>query len=191
MKKNTLMILSVIILSSCYSTKPVYTGNVHSRSLGKTKNQILRTYGLPQRTESDGANGSVLVYENSVETTVTNVGSVSRLNGGTNAGAVYGRNGILGASRTQANVIGNTNAVTRRSVNVQYCYLFLDSQLKVYDFKSNYGAEYNDYERCFDNVATTNLCVLSVGTLVLWPVVIPWAIIAKKKAKKNGIPMCY
>jgi hypothetical protein len=191
MKIITFLITSVIFLSSCYSTKPVYTGNIHSRALGKTKNQILRSYGLPQRTESDGANGSILVYENSVETTVTNVGSFSSLNGGTNTGAIYGRNGIAAASRTQANVIGNTNAVTRRSLDVQYCYLFLDSVSKVYDFKSNYGAEFNDYERCFDNVATTNLCVYSVATLVLWPVVIPWAIIEKKKAKRNGIPMCY
>lgn len=191
MKINTILILSAILMCSCYSTKPVYTGNIHTQSLGKTKNQILRSYGLPQRTESDGDKGSVLVYEKSVETTVTNVGSVQRLNSGTNAGAIYGSGGILAGSRTQANVVGNTNAVTRTSVDVQYCYLFLDSVSKVYDFKSNYGAEYNDFEKCFDNFKTTLLCELSVCTLVLWPIVIPWAIIAKKKAIKRGIPVCY
>lgn len=202
MIKTTSIILAVTLLCSCYSTKPLYTGNVHSQALGKTKNQILRTYGLPQRTESDGANGSVLVYEKSVETTVTNVGTNSSLYSGTNSGAIYNSGGIIAGSRTRANVVGNTNAVTRRSVDVQYCYLFLDSALKVYDFKSNYGAEYNDFEKCFDRGKTNLLCTESCLTVLLYPAigfpslliapaVITWAIIAKKKAMKKGIPVCY
>ena len=131
-----------------------------------------------------------MIYEKSVETTTTNVGSVSRLNSGTNAGAIYGGGGIIAGSRTQANVIGNTNAITRTSTEVQYCYIFLDSTQKVYDFKSNYGAEY-DYIKCFDNLTTTYLCVASVCCVFPAPIVIPCAIIAKKRAIKKGYPLCY
>jgi hypothetical protein len=190
MKINIILSLCILFMTSCYSTKPVYKSNVHSQSIGKSKNQILRTYGVPQRTEGDGENGSIMIFEKSVETTVTNVGTTSRLNSGTNAGAVYGGGGIIAGSRTQGNVIANTNAISRTSTDVQFLYLFLDSSLKVYDFKSNYGAEY-DYIKCFDNLTTTYVCLLSVCCVFPAPIVIPWAIIAKKKAIKRGLPLCY
>jgi hypothetical protein len=56
----------------------------------------------------------------------------------------------------------------------------------VYDFKTNYGAQY-EFNRCFNK--TTTWVGVGISCLFLYPaiVTVPWAIIAQKKAKKNGI----
>jgi len=40
--------------------------------MGHNKNEILRTYGVPDRITDDGAGGSILVYEKYTQTTITN-----------------------------------------------------------------------------------------------------------------------
>jgi hypothetical protein len=39
------------------------TGNIHDQSIGKSKNQILRLYGVPDKTEDDGVGGKIFIYE--------------------------------------------------------------------------------------------------------------------------------
>lgn len=43
--------------------------------MGHNKNEILRTYGVPDRITDDGAGGSILVYEKYTQTTITNASS--------------------------------------------------------------------------------------------------------------------
>ena len=174
------------LLTSCYSTYYTYKGNVHQQAIGQNKNQILRAYGVPDNTTDDGAGGSILVYEKYTQTTTTNINSGSYGRSSTVGGAIYGNGGIIGGSQTRAGSISSTNGISQTSTSKTFCYLFLNRNNIVYDFKANYGAQY-DFNRCFDKTLTW----VGVGTscLLLYPalVTVPWAIIAQKKANKNGL----
>ena len=183
---NFLIFIGLTLLTSCYSTYYTYKGNVHQQSIGQNKNQILRTYGVPDNTTDDGAGGSVLVYEKYTQTTTTNVNSGSYGRSSTLAGAIYGNGGIIGGSQTQAGSITSTNGISQTSTSKTFCYLFLDTNNIVYDFKTNYGAQY-DRNRCFNGTLT--LLGVGVSCALIYPAVVtvPWAIIAHRKAKKNGL----
>ncbi len=180
------LISFLTLLTSCYSSYYTYKGNVHQQAIGQNKNQILRTYGVPDNTTDDGAGGSILVYEKYTQTTTTNINSGSYSRSSTAAGAIYGNGGIIGGSQTQAGSISSTSGISQTSTSKTFCYLYLDKNNIVYDFKTNYGAQY-DYHRCFNKTLTW----VSVGTscLLIYPafVTVPWAIIAQKKAKKKGL----
>lgn len=183
-------LLSIIcltqLLTSCYTRYYTYEGNVHQKSIGKTKNEILRLYGMPNQITNDGNGGSVLVYEKYTQTTVSNIGNTSYAGSTTYGGVVYNNNSILGGSRTNSMGVSSTRGISQTSTNKTYCNLFLNSDNIVYDFKTNYGEMYVT-NRCFDRTLTW----IGVGTscLLLYPalVTIPWAIIAQKNAKKKGL----
>ncbi|MBK9460690.1 MAG: hypothetical protein IPN94_14995 [Sphingobacteriales bacterium] len=59
--KFILVIVSAILFQSCYTTRYTYVGNVLDDAIGKDKNQILRIYGVPDRTMDDGKGGTLLI----------------------------------------------------------------------------------------------------------------------------------
>jgi hypothetical protein len=189
MKKSYFLIFiaTSTLLTSCYSTYYTYKGNVHQQAIGQNKNQILRTYGVPDNTTDDGAGGSILVYERYTQTTTTNINSGSYGRSSTVGGAIYGNGGIIGGSQTQAGSISSTNGISQTSTSKTYCYLFLNNKNIVYDFKTNYGAQY-DENRCFNKTTTwVNVIVYSIFIPPVIVAAVPLAIIAQKKAKKNGL----
>jgi len=99
-----LILFATLTLSSCYTTysTTTYKGNAHQESIGKSKNEILRSYGIPDRTMDDGDGGSVLIYEKVTQTTVVNTGGVNYGQSQSVGGAVYNSQGVLGASQTQS-----------------------------------------------------------------------------------------
>jgi len=173
-------------MTSCYSTYGVYRGNEHEQAIGKSKNEILRSYGIPNQITSDGAGGEVLVYENYIQTTVTNSRSASESASKTAVRGVYGKGGIIIGSQTYGGTVSSSSSISQTSMEKTYCYLYLNTNNKVYDFKTNYGAKY-DYYRCFNKKLTW--IGVGVSCLALWPpiITVPWAIIAQKKAKEKGI----
>lgn len=181
------IIIFANLLTSCYSTYYTYSGNVHQRAIGQNKNQILRTYGIPDKTTDDGAGGSIFVYESYTQTTTTNINSGTYGRSLAYGGAIYDNGGIIGASQTQAGSVSSTYGVSETSINKTFCYLFLDKNNIVYDFKTNYGAQYEEYS-CFSKTRTW--LNVSVYCLLFPPVIvaaIPCAIIAQKKAKRKGM----
>jgi hypothetical protein len=186
-KKSLLLAITALctLLSSCYSVYPVYKGNVHQSAISQTKNQILRTYGVPGRTSDDGLGGTILVYERSTMTTISNSNSAAYGRSASVGAAVYGSNGVIGASQTQAGAISLTNGISQTSLFTEYCYLFLNKDNVVYDFKTNYGALY-DYRKCYDKVSTWTCVGLSCFLVYPAVVSVPWAILAQRNAKKKG-----
>ncbi len=174
----------LIISTSCYTTYSTYKGNVHENTIGKTKNEILRSYGIPEKTEDDGAGGSVMVFEKITQTTITNSSTQTLDRSRSNGSVVYGNKGIIQANQNQGGQVSNTDVITQTTTNKDYCYIFLDPENVVYDFKSNYGAQY-DYDKCFNK----SLTWVSVGVscLFVYPaiVTVPWAIISYQKAKNK------
>jgi hypothetical protein len=174
-----------IFMTSCYSVTKTYEGNTHEQALGKTKNEILRSYGIPDRTTDDGAGGTVLIFEQFKQTTVTNSSTQTMDRSRTNASTVFGKKGVLQLNDTQGGQISNTNAVSETTTTKDYCYLFLDPENVVYDFKTNYGAIYKT-NRCFDKFQTW--LWVGVSCIFVYPpiITVPIAIISQTKAKRKG-----
>jgi hypothetical protein len=187
MKNNLIktgsFLLSCIMLFSCYSTYPIYKGNVHQEAIGKTKIDILKSYGVPSKTIDDGAGGMVLSFEK--ESLVTYSTGVTRSNYNlyANRGAVYTSGGINNAS--------TTNSTTVSAVNVQYCHIYLDSNNVATDFRTNYGAIY-DHQKCFSKLqARSNAAIFSLVTIGFGtPIAFLGYHIALSRAKQGGIPIC-
>lgn len=51
------LILGMLVFQSCYSTRYTYTGNVLDSIVGKKKNDVLTSIGVPERTMDDGKGG--------------------------------------------------------------------------------------------------------------------------------------
>jgi hypothetical protein len=188
MKKNINTIILVVIVlfySSCYSTYSTYKGNVHQQAIGKTKNEILRSYGPPDQTQDDGAGGTIMMYEKFTQTTVTNGTSASYGRSSAVGGAIYGNNGVLSGANAVSGSVSSMSGVSQTSVDKTFCYLFLNKNNIVYDFKTNYGAQF-EYNRCFDKTKTW--LGVAASCFLVYPalVTIPWAIVAQGKAKKAG-----
>lgn len=182
-------ICAAFTLTSCYSTysSQTYKGNVHQEAIGKSKNEILRSYGIPDRTTDDGQGGTVLIYEKVTQTTVVNTGGVNYSQSQSVGGAIYNSQGVLGASQTQSGSVSQGYGYSQTSQNKTFCNLFLDEKNNVYDFKSNYGALFDTkYYRCFNKTNTWLLVGASVITIYGPIVTVPAAIIAQRKAKKKG-----
>jgi hypothetical protein len=185
-KRSLLAIFIPLLLTSCYSTYSVYKGNVHEQAVGKTKNEILRSYGVPNQIISDGAGGEVLVYENYTQTTVTSTNSDTKGGSSSIAGLTYRRNGAVIQSETKGGSSTSTRTVSQTSLNKTFCNLYVGPDNVIYDYNTNYGAEYN-YFSCFNRKKTW--IAVGVSCLAIWPafITVPWAIIAQKKAKKNSV----
>lgn len=186
-KLTKIAILSFLLfaLSSCYTYKTSFVGNIHQNAIGKSKNEILRTYGVPERITDDGANGSVLVYEQQSQTTISNAGGYSYGRSASVGGAIYNNGGMIGAQQTRSGQVSAMSGVSQTFNNKTFCYLYLNPEGIVYDFKSNYGAQFQDY-RCFSKVKTWLFVGLTCVGVYPAVISIPVAIILQRKAKKNG-----
>lgn len=181
-----MLLIGILLMTSCYSTYNTYKGNVHQQAIGQTKNEILRSYGVPEKTTDDAAGGSIMIYEKFTQTTTTNVGSATYRRSAIVGKEIYGNGGLIAGNLAQAGTIVSTNGISQTSTDKTFCYLFLNKDNVVYDFKTNYGAQY-DQNRCFNKTITW--VGVGVSALFLYPaiVTIPWAIIEQKKATKNGM----
>jgi hypothetical protein len=183
-------LMALASLTSCYSTFYTYTGNSHAEFVGKTKNEILRTYGVPDKTSDDGNGGTILAYERQTLTTITNNTSNAYAAAKTYGAAVYNNAGIIGASSGRYGYTENSNGISETTLNKTYCYFYINKDNVAYDFKSNYGALYKP-SVCYD--VTKTWTSVALGTIVFFPsaiVTIPWAITSKKNAIKKGYKIC-
>ena len=137
-----LLLITLFSLSSCYTSRQTYSGNIHQRCIGKSKKEILRTYGVPDRIQDDGSGGSILVYEQLAQTACSTAKADSH-GRGLNVGAIiYTNIGIIGASDARAEKDSSLNGKSQTSSIKPFCTIYVNAQNIVYDFKSNYGALY-------------------------------------------------
>lgn len=130
-KFNLLVMLLVLAttLTSCFSTKEglhteQFTVNdfpqFRKMCIGQTHNQIVTKLGAPQRTLSDGAGGSILVYENTTTTTVSN--SIK---------TAYNVNIFTGTYTP------GMNTTSQQTTSTDYVQYFVNSESICYDVKTN------------------------------------------------------
>ena len=158
-----LLLITLASLSSCYTTRHTYSGNIHQQCIGKSKNEILRIYGAPDRIQDDGAGGSILVYEQLKLSSFSTSNAASYGRGSTVGTTIYNMGGKIDASDTQAVKVSTMNEISQTSINKPNCSIFVNAHNVVYDFKSNYGALYKTTKR----LNKTLTCVTVVGTCVL------------------------
>lgn len=188
MKKIFYALLLVLLFGSCsplqYSSYFTYEGNEHASALGKSKNELLRTYGVPDQTvDDDGAGGYIMCWEKvSVN---TKSGATSSAYGTYSAGAVYNSNGLVSSGQSAA--VSSAYGTSSTTVDKDFVYLYMNGDNVCYDFKTNIGAIYSKHY-CLDKGTTifnaVGFSILTVGLAA--PIQIPWAIIGINRAKKNG-----
>ena len=183
--KKILFFSLALSLSSCYSVYGVYTGNVHDQLRNKSKNEVLRAYGVADKVEEDGAGGQILIYEKLTQTTTS--ANQSSMYGGTNSAgaAAYGNGAAYGIAQSRSAANSNSYGVTNTTVNKTFVNVFLNKEGIVYDYKSNYGNQYK-YEKCFDKTKTWVGVVYSGLFVFPLPITIPLAIVKQRQAKKKG-----
>ena len=183
--KLAMILLITSVLTSCYTTYSIYKGNVYQDAIGLNKNQVLRNYGVPDKTTDDDAGGTIMMYEKFTQTTTVNANSGTYGKSNTVGAAVYGKNGVVAGKQTEHGSVSQMNGISQTSTDKTFHYFYLDKNNVVYDFNANHGAKY-EYDRCFNKTLTW----IGVGTscLLIYPAIItvPWAIIAQSKAKKKG-----
>lgn len=127
-------------MTSCYTYVKVPTGkSIHEQAIGKNKNQILRLYGVPDRKDSDGADGEIFIYEKASINTTTNAGDYSN-------GLLYGMNyglGQISSSHSSSHLSSSTSTTIDKS----FLNLYFNKNGIVYDYKSNYGYLYRTEKR--------------------------------------------
>lgn len=188
MKKVFYALFFMFLFGACsplqYSLYYTYEGNEHAAALGKSKNELLRTYGVPDKTvDDDGAGGYIMCWEKvSVN---TKSGATSSAYGASAAGAVYNSNGVVGGGQSAA--VSSAYGASRTTVDKDFVYLYMNGDNVCYDFKTNIGAKYLKHY-CLDKPGTIMMTIAySCMTLgVAAPIEIPWAIVGINKAKKNG-----
>jgi len=188
--KTLIALLTLTSITSCYSTFYTYTGNSHSTYVGKTKNEILRTYGMPDKTSDDGNGGTILAYEKQTLTTISNNTTNAYAASKTLGAAVYNNSGIVAATSGRYGYSESSNGISETTINKTYCYFYINKDNVAYDFKSNYGAQYK-HGTCYDVTKTWSSVVL--GAIVFFPsaiVTVPIAITSKKKAIRKGYQIC-
>jgi hypothetical protein len=179
-----------LLLTSCYSTRQftASTGNIHDQSIGKSKNQILRLYGVPDKTEDDGVGGKIFIYEELTQVS-TNKSNASTFGNSNGAGAlVYDRYGIVGATESRNSQVANSKSITKTFIDKKYLNVFINKNDTAYDFRSNYGAYSNsNSSRCLNKSKTWLFA--GITSVILWPtaiIAIPAAIITIHRAKKRN-----
>ena len=196
MKNISFVFLGVcfLTLTSCYTTQfsyeTTYVGNIYKEALGKSKNEILRIYGVPDRSTDDGAGGEVLIYEKFTQTTTSSSNSSSYGGSNTYGGAVYGNNAAVGAVYNRNGQVSSGNARSQTTVNKAFLNLFIDKSGNVYDFKaSESGDRYNtktSQTKCYSKLLTWSGVVCSAIFPPFLIATVPIAIVTQRKAKKKG-----
>jgi hypothetical protein len=175
----------VFVCVSCVSTKQVYTGNIHQQDIGKSKNDILRTYGAPDRIISDGRSGEMLIYEKVTEVTQSRFNSATYGESSSSGYGVYGNGVYAGRVYSRAGIITRGNALTEKYNSKVFLNLFVDNKGIVYDFKTNQGSQYK-YTDCLNKP-------LSLFVVIYYGIVFPpsLAISLPKYFKlKKYYPIC-
>ena len=181
MKRLTIIIFASLsfFLTSCYTTRYTYSGNVLDNVIGNNKNDILRTYGVPERTMDDGKGGSILIYEQFSQTTISNANVESYAKGSTSGAVIYGYGAAFGVSSTQSKQSTYASGYSQTFNTKSYRNIYLNQNNIAYDFQTNFGAKYNS-SRCLSKGLTW------LSAIYLFPIGIPIAIISINKAKKKG-----
>ncbi len=129
LKSLFFVVFVALTMTSCFTTKTgVRTDKImvddfprfRENCIGQTHNQIVTQLGAPQRESSDGAGGTILIYENTTTTTISN--SL--------------------ASAYNINVIARTytpgvNTTTEQTTNTDYIHYFINSDHVCYEVKTN------------------------------------------------------
>lgn len=170
-----ILFLAIVLASVCSCKTITYTqtetlknpsqqfiGNYFDEMKGKTKNQILQAMSSPKRTETDGAGGEILVYEdikyvtNSSESYSSSSSGYSRTDASAEGGSVsgYAQNGYVGAAGSYSAAEGQ--AVTRSNQSTtsnrqgqsvsqeekKYVNFFINEKGICYNVNANYGDKY-------------------------------------------------
>lgn len=140
MKRSILHLVIVAmtscLLTSCFTTKTqtyTYTQSIPVSKLsdytteyvGKPHNYIVSVLGAPDRQTSDGAGGTILIYE---KTTITSTSSSNSMAAAYNVN--YSTNTYTPGSAT------TTQSV--QSANTSYIHLFVNSEGVCYNVKTNH-----------------------------------------------------
>ena len=163
--------------------EPQYLGNDYKEMKGYTENQILRTMSSPTRTESDGAGGKILVYEDRQIITDSNSSytTTSRTSGGSTT--TVGQNIWTGAPQASTNASSSTT--TRHNTSGQsvtyedkaFVNFFINPEGVCYDVATNVGDRYSEK-------ITEQVCYKAPKSLsphVMWTLIPPLTLI--------GIPL--
>ena len=154
-----LVIMAAILLQSCYLTRYSYVGNILDDAIGKNKNQILRIYGVPDRTLDDGKGGTILIYENVSQTTISSSSAYGQGSSQSRGSVTYGYGNIYGSSNTNSSARVNASGISQTYTTKIYRNIYLNSENIVYDFQTNFGGKYESYS-CLDKGITWLTCIL-------------------------------
>lgn len=131
--------------------KEIYIGNKYKKMIGLTANQILQEMSAPDRKESDGKGGSILIYEDVRLETIgfeDNFSHASVSGSTTNYGEV-GSSSSLNGFGSSTNMMNKTTYQSKSYIN-----FFIDTDGQCYNVKTNKGNEYKyeyipgQYEDC-------------------------------------------
>jgi len=130
-----IVIILVAFFSSCITVTKIPISTILDDYKGRTEAEVIRTLGKPDKVSSDGKGGKILDFEKSTEDDPGQPLEVS-------------------SSMWSDRKISNT------SNTVNYVKLYLDSNGKVYDYKSNF----EDFQQT--EPAPKKTIVLLLGTAV-------------------------
>ena len=132
MKRSFLSFAIIMIVSCLITSCTVYkTSRVSMLSdyttefVGKPHNHIVATLGAPDRQTSDGAGGTILIYEKTTMTSTSNSNSVA---------AAYNVN-YLSKTYTPGT---RTSTSTSTTEHTSYIHLFIDKDGECYAVKTNH-----------------------------------------------------
>ncbi|MDW8393418.1 MAG: hypothetical protein RMK52_04145 [Chitinophagales bacterium] len=166
---------------SCYTTKYFYVGHELDAVIGMDKNQILRTYGVPDRTMDDGKGGSILIYENFTLTTISAASAYGLGQYNKQDDVIFSYGGVHAISSLNSSSLVNAMGVSHTVRNKWYRNIFLDTANIAYEYQTNFGGKYDSY-KCLDK-GLTWLCSFAFLGILSPIVAVPVIISAKKKGK--------
>lgn len=147
-------VVSIIAFSSCYTTKTeVYTVNdfpaFRKQCVGQTHNQIVSKLGAPQRQVSDGNGGSILIYETTKTTSVSN-----------SLATAYNINYF-----TKTYTPG-VNTTTQQTTTTDYVQYFINADNVCYDVKTNIPMTHKEKGNSYRKFSWFKTILLSEAILV-------------------------
>lgn len=168
-KSITWIFACVLAFSSCKSTYvEKFTVNdfpaFRNQCIGQTYNQIVTNLGAPQRQTPDGNGGTILIYENTTTTSISN--SLAK---------AYNVNYF---SKTYTPGVETTTQVINKTDYVQY---FVNSNNVCYDVKTNIPMSHVEKGNSYRKVSFLKTFLLvcgcitgaMCGTVLLLPVIFP------------------
>jgi hypothetical protein len=186
-----IMLFVALNMVSCYSsyTTSKFLGNTYQSGVGKSKNEILRTYGVPDRSSEDGAGGEVLIYEKITQTTVSNSNSQSYGASKAAGAAGYNKYGTaVGVGESRSASTTNGNSITQTSNEKTFVNYFVNKDGIVYDYKANCGDNYEySKNRCFMPGFTWLLIASSAAYPPLLIATVPVGVLLHVRAKKRNM----